>query len=127
MSNKSNNFWYKASFLTLFFEFGDFAVNIFFEVCCGNFDTEKRKRRCPGNGALEKLSGKLFFFGGGLVDGGGGGRRHWRRVLWRRPRAAFRERGRYGGWAPVEGVDRNEVRAEGEASPLQLVVFPHYA
>jgi hypothetical protein len=36
------NFWYKASFLTLFFDFGDFAVNIFFEVCCVNFDAEKK-------------------------------------------------------------------------------------
>jgi hypothetical protein len=28
----SNNFWYKASFLTPFFDFGDFAVNVFFEL-----------------------------------------------------------------------------------------------
>jgi hypothetical protein len=51
MSNKSNDFWYKASVLIPFFDFGDFAVNVFFEVCCGNFDAEKSKRRCPGQGS----------------------------------------------------------------------------
>jgi hypothetical protein len=47
MSNKSHNLWCKASFLTPFFDFGGFAVNVFFEVCCGNFDAEKSKRRSP--------------------------------------------------------------------------------
>jgi hypothetical protein len=41
MSNKSNNFWYKASFLTPFFDFGGFALNVFSKYAAG-FLTPKK-------------------------------------------------------------------------------------